>query len=117
MLLARTTREMYLTAKHNLICGPKALKPKGLLEMICPELDEQTRRGCISIRQLSLLRVQMKADLGIYGYPFVKELAEHERAFLHHCRARRWRQPWIGTLLRPRRGENCADGYSGQLVD
>ena len=85
MLLEATTRRIYLKAKHNLICPEEKLDPKGLLADLPQEVADDDQRGCLSIRQLSLLRSQMKVDLAIFGLPWVGSLAKHERKFLTEC--------------------------------
>lgn len=107
MLLEATTRTVYLDAKHNLVCATAALRPAGLLDLLPDTLTEDQRRGCLSIRQLSLLRTQLKADLAIYGSPFVGELTAHEKAFLRHCNVRMWRQPWRKAARGSLKPETC----------
>jgi hypothetical protein len=98
MLLAKNTRQVYLHAKHNLVCEEMSdLKPKGLDKDLPPIDDEgagdgekrkvaqekEARlRGILSIKQLSLLRTQLKSDLAIYGDPYTGELEDHECRFL-----------------------------------
>jgi hypothetical protein len=71
----------------------------------------------LSIRQLSLLRSQMKADLAIYGLPFVGTLSQQDVRFLREAKAVGrwgwrlvlarlhvpfWSRPWTGVVpLRP----------------
>jgi hypothetical protein len=101
MLLAADTRSLYLNAKHNLVCADESLAPKAFRKHLVSEalLSHDRRltaaeRGCYSIRQLSLLRSQMKADLAIYGVPFVGTLQRHEQEFLRGCGVNLLRRPW-----------------------
>ena len=143
MLLDKTTRKLYLDAKHNLTCWPGDIRPQdalapcvtkgvrnlselspsshpltrphayprrvregcdlpgqpgepvfGLLDLFPPDMTEDEKRGCLSIRQLSLLRTQMKTDLAIYGVPWVEGLHLQDRAFLCSNGVRLQRSPW-----------------------
>jgi hypothetical protein len=107
MLLEDQTRRMYLDAKHNLTCPDDQLRPPGLLEHFPEHMSEEQKRGCLSIRQLSLLRTQMKADLAIFGRPYVKSLREHERRFLEHCGVRLNRRPWRAATSQSPPAEDC----------
>jgi hypothetical protein len=96
MFLASETREVYLAAKHNLTCPDEKLKPNGvgLLARFPAHLTTEQKRGCLSIRQLSLLRTQMKSDLAVYGKPYQGTLRVHEREFLEACDISMRRRPW-----------------------
>jgi hypothetical protein len=126
MLLSKLTRNVYLSTKHNLICDDAYLEPDRLHAWLVktkqipkPGKDNcltWQERGCLSIRQLSLLRTQMKTDLAIYGLPYTGHLAKHEKKFLRGCGVKLWRKPWraaIGGMWRKpwravigRRGSN-----------
>ena len=99
MLLDTATRRVYLEAKHNLYCADEDLRPSRILRALPGDMTAQQRRGCISIRQLSLLRSQMKTDLAIYGEPYVRRLTRHERAFLTYCGINLGRDPWRAAAL------------------
>lgn len=99
MLLAKNTRAIYLSAKHNLNCSDELLQPAGvkLLSSFPAQLTREEKRGCLSIRQLSLLRTQMKSDLAVFGRVYSGTLRLHEREFLSYTlqtRSWRWRKPW-----------------------
>jgi hypothetical protein len=101
MLLGADTRSLYLSAKHNLVCADQDLEPKAFRKLLedtgrIGDANSLTNaeRGCYSIRQLSLLRSQMKADLAIYGVPFVGTLQDHEQEFLRGCGVNLLRRPW-----------------------
>lgn len=101
MLLGSQTRDLYLKAKHNLVCADGELEPERFRALLLKhELMgngtnlSEAERGCYSIRQLSLLRSQMKADLAIYGVPFFGALQDHEKAFLQGCGVNLLRRPW-----------------------
>jgi hypothetical protein len=95
MLLTRDTKVVYLNVKHNLICGPRDLRPAQLAEVadriIKEELrkpgdpkmeDEEKVRGILAIKLISLLRTQLKSDLAIYGPTYSGPLKDYERCFL-----------------------------------
>jgi hypothetical protein len=97
MLLENTTRNVYLKAKNNLVCAIKQFDPEDALTLLQEDLsveDEEVARGVLSIRQLSLLRTQLKSDLAIYGQTYTKELARHERRFLEACGVDLGAEPW-----------------------
>ena len=107
MLLRHTTRRMYLEAKDRL----------GRYAAHRPEPDDDadpedaTGRvmppGELRIRELSLLRSQMKRDLDIYGVFWFQTEVQHDKRFLERCGLDpgRWDQPWyrrLGLPIRPR---------------
>ena len=97
MLLENTTRNVYLKAKHNLMCATGKLEPPAAWEAITADLakeDDERVRGVFSIRQLSLLRTQMKSDLAIFGQSYTKRLARHEHRFLEECGVDLRSEPW-----------------------
>jgi hypothetical protein len=118
MLLAKDTREVYLKAKSNLACPKGQLRPaqvgkQTILEALRTELSVSERekdkplpygkatdltedklRGVLAIKQLSLLRAQMKSDLKIYGNLYFGDLADTDREFLVYCRVKINRSPW-----------------------
>jgi hypothetical protein len=104
LVLERTSSKMFLNARHNLtcdvhdLCPPSDCNPSGeqvpLLDLMSANLTEEQRRGCLSMRQLSLLRTQLKLDLAVFGPPAAKGLHDHERAFLVKCGARIERARW-----------------------
>ena len=51
------------------MCDRNDVAPHGILHLFGEEMPPDRRRGCMSIRQLSLLRTQMKGDLAILGVP------------------------------------------------
>ena len=91
MLLGEETRNLYLCAKKNLDCPFDKIEPKSL-QTEKRKTDEG--RGRLSVRQLSLLRTRMKADLEIYGSYFFGKLEPDDKVFLEHCRQRLDRKPW-----------------------
>lgn len=96
MLLAGGTRAIYLAAKDNLVCPVAFYRPeltqKKLLKLQ-PE-EQEAERGRLSIRQLSLLRSRMKADLRIYGVTYHLELNDDDKAFLTECGENLSSKPW-----------------------
>jgi hypothetical protein len=98
MLLARTTREVYLNAKFNLVCPDQLLRLKNRAEWLAgsPTVpgEREEWRSRMSMQQFSLLRAQMKTDLEIRGYTYQKCLEPREKAFLREARVKLWRKPW-----------------------
>jgi len=90
MLLPHDTREMYLTAKSRL--GRYATQGDGAAA------EEGRRR----MRELSLLRSQMKSDLDIYGDPYFGLRADDgefiEASGLDRLR---WGRPWYRWASSP----------------
>jgi hypothetical protein len=56
--------------------------------------DPDTVRGNASIRQLSLLRTQTRADIEIYSSPWGKPLEDDDEAFLKACEVDLGQEPW-----------------------
>ena len=86
MLLTATTRDVYLSVKHNLICESSDVRPAGLAGRIQAQLGlptgqelDETVRGTLAIRLISLLRTQLKSDLAIYGATYSGKLNDYER--------------------------------------
>ena len=80
MLLTPGTRQLYLGAKKNLVSADDKLLPetarRRIAELAPDERD--TAHGELAMRQLSLLRTQMKADLDIYGRVYGKNLGAED---------------------------------------
>jgi hypothetical protein len=85
LLLPHDTREMYLAAKQRL--GRYASEG---------EDGDWEQAGNRAMRDLSLLRSQMKSDLKIYGVFYFDSLDEGDRAFLRASGLdpERWGRPW-----------------------
>lgn len=94
MLLTEKTRNLYLCVKHNLICRDEKIEPKKIWYEIENTGNIIEIRGRISIRQLSLLRTQMKTDLKIYGSYFYKNLELNDKLLLEHCGQDPGKKPW-----------------------
>ena len=98
MFMDERTRPLYLCVKDNLIRDLEYYQPPSLrlkLEKLAPEEREQAR-GYLSIRQLSLLRNRMKADLEVYGLPYHVNLNEDDQALLDYCGEDLSSKPWNG---------------------
>jgi len=91
MLLGEGTRNVFMQARKNLICPFEQIQPKSLQT---EERRTDEGRGMLSMRQLSLLRTRMKADLEIYGLIFCGDLEPDDKAFLEQCGERLSRKPW-----------------------
>ena len=102
MLLAERTRIMLLHTKKNLVCVPEKLKPKCFSKAVIKAKGTKKKdviRGKMAIRQLSLLRTRMKADLGMFGLAYGETLNTSDKAFLiDDCGQRLWRRPWRETF-------------------
>jgi hypothetical protein len=96
MLLEETTKQVYLSAKDNLIDGLERIVPEQVSERLVAlePAKLEVERGRLSQRQLSLLRTQMKSDLAVYGRPYRQELDPEDRAFLSACGVNLARRPW-----------------------
>ena len=104
LLLGEATKSLYLGTKHNLVCKTNELKPRELAKHLrgalhCQE-DELDiwARGTLSIRQISLLRTQLKSDLAIYGQPYADGLSDHERIFLEGCKVKLRSRAWKSAV-------------------
>lgn len=96
MFMDERTRSVYLCVKDNLIRDLEYYQPPSLrekLKELPPEKQEQAR-GYLSIRQLSLLRNRMKADLEVYGLPYHVNLNEEDRELLDYCNEELSSKPW-----------------------
>ena len=101
MLLTATSKDVYLKVKHNLICESSDLRPAGLADRISEELRlpagqelDDTVRGTLAIRLISLLRTQLKSDLAIYGETYSGKLSDYERFFLLHSEVKLRSKAW-----------------------
>lgn len=104
MLLGGGTRTIYLRVKDNLVCPIDYFEPESIrtrLKMMSQE-EQDKERGRLSIRQLSLLRSRMKADLEVYGPPYHNKLDDDARALLRWCgedlSAKVWRSKPPGRI-------------------
>jgi hypothetical protein len=112
MLLTATSKDVYLKVKRNLICESSDLHPEGLADRINEEFGlppgqelDETVRGTLAIRLISLLRTQLKSDLAIYGATYSGKLSDYERFFLIESgvdlRSKAWaKAAGIGTRWR-----------------
>lgn len=106
MLLDDTSKSVYLAVKHNLVCRTRELRPDALADLVCEDLgrtgqedalDEVVVRGILSIKQLSLLRTQLKSDLRIYGQTYSEVLHRHEVVFLRGTGVRLESRAWASA--------------------
>jgi hypothetical protein len=103
MLLSEDTRKIFIEAKHNLIREPNALRPLSLSQTVRDSSDPDSVWGAASLRQISLLRNSMRADLAIYSSPASPAggkagLKPQDKEFLKACEVQLWRRPWRSTL-------------------
>lgn len=96
------TRDLFAAVGSNLDCGIAQMKPPSLarqLAALAPE-DAERRRGCVSIRQLALLRTALKEDMAIhFGNVYMRTLRADDRMFLRSCGISPWRRPWRRPLF------------------
>jgi hypothetical protein len=88
LLLGSGTRSIYLTVKKNLICAPEEFVPRSLGGELARRPEG---RSALVVRQLSLLRSAMRADLDVYGKPWGSPLEPADREFLYACNVPGWR--------------------------
>lgn len=82
--LSPRARQVYLKSKENLLCPESDIVPSGALDEFL-DMDTDTKRGRLAIRQLSLLRWILRFDLDIHTEPYNAELTPKEIAFLKIC--------------------------------
>jgi hypothetical protein len=92
MLLRHDTREMYLAVKRRM--GQYALESQS---------RDSDQAGCRVMRDLSLLRSQMKSDLQIYGVFYFDTLNDGDRELIRTSGLdpERWGLPWYRWASRP----------------
>jgi hypothetical protein len=78
------------------------------------EVEEEAARGVLTIRQLSLLRTQLKADLAIFGQSYTKKLGRHEREFLIEREVNLNSEPWSRVEPEDRKEEVERKAEPGQ---
>jgi hypothetical protein len=88
MLLGPETRGVYLTVKANMICPASEFVPESARPAVAASDAERSR---LCVRQLSLLRSAMRADLEVYGKPWGQRLKQEDREFLRACGVSTWR--------------------------
>jgi hypothetical protein len=99
MLLSEETRKVFLEAKHNLIRPLEELNPESLRRKIEASSEPERLWGEASLRQISLLRNAMRADLAIYTSPAAAVrrkggLDSEDKAFLRASEVDLNRRPW-----------------------
>jgi hypothetical protein len=88
MLLGPETRGIYLAVKANMVCAAQDFVPASLRQAVAKSQAERSR---LCVRQLSLLRSAMRADLEVYGKPWGRRLDSEDREFLRECGVSTWR--------------------------
>ena len=114
MLIAGATRSIYLTAKKNLVCDAAKIIPRSLAERIGRAPNQDAARGEASVRQLSLLRTAMRADIAVYARPWGERLEEEDKEFLRACGVSLWRRPWRTAPWRRRGATESATAAGGR---
>jgi hypothetical protein len=103
MVLGEPARTIYLRAKENLgVEDLGRLYPESVRKCVEDSDDPAATRREIAVRQLSLLRTAMRAELGVFGEVYGDELHPVDRDFLRNCHARLWRKPWYSGDWRAR---------------
>jgi hypothetical protein len=102
MLLTADARDMYFAVKRNLVAHRDHLVPESARNRIA-KLDDpaehEFERGRLHMRQLSLLRTLMKADLDIYGRMYGESLGAEDEAFIRYCGLDLRDRPWGPSRL------------------
>jgi hypothetical protein len=101
VFMPRVTRNLFVTAQTNLVCPVDSLQPKVLAEELTAVsiAEAEHRRGCVAIRQMSLLRTQLKVDLSLhFGFNHLSHIHPTDRAFLRTCGISPRRHPWRQQL-------------------
>jgi hypothetical protein len=99
MLLSEETRKVFLEAKHNLIRPLQQLTPESLRQKIAASSKPEKLWGEASLRQISLIRNAMRADLAIYTSPAAaarrkRGLDDEDKAFLRAAEVDLNQRPW-----------------------
>jgi hypothetical protein len=97
------TRDLFVGVRSNLVCPVDSVVPAELARQLAAmgDADADRRRGCVTIRQASLLRAQLKTDLTMhFGFGYYSRLRPDDKAFLRSCGIALWRRPWRARLFR-----------------
>lgn len=103
ILISTAARNLFVGVHANLMCPVEAIKPTDLARQLAalPQADAERRRGCAIVRQVSLLRTQLKSDLAMHlGVNYYPDLLPDDRAFLSSCGLSARRRPWRRRLFR-----------------
>ena len=119
IFLPGATRNLFVGVRSNLVCPIPSMKPASLAEELAglSDADAERRRGCVVIRQVSLLRTQLKSDVDLhFGFSYYSALRADDRAFLKSCGISPWRKPWRHDLkqLRTTGVRRCFVPLDGQ---
>lgn len=97
IFLPPSTRDLFAAVEFNLRCDPAVVKPPSLARQLASLSSEEAerRRGCVSVRQLALLRAALKEDVAIhFGNVYMRRLRTDDRALLRACGISPLRRPW-----------------------
>lgn len=106
MMLEGSTRNLFLAVKDSLVSPIEEVRPKLARKTLAELMDEselqldnrqreiEVFRGRLSIKQLSLLRTRMKADLEVFGVHYFGDLDDYQRELLQECGESLWKKPW-----------------------
>lgn len=116
ILLSARARDLFVAVRTNLVVDIEKIKPRAVAQQLATlgVDDAERRRGCLSLRQMSLLRTQLKGDLMVHeGYRYYSTLRSDERALLRESGISLWQKPWRprSPWLSPKRRLNpCVCG-------
>jgi hypothetical protein len=116
IFVSAPTRDLLVGVLRNLTCPVGALRPAVLARDLAglPDAEAERRRGCAIVRQMSLLRTQLKTDLAMHlGFSYYNDLQPDDRALLRSCGLSPWRGPWRPRLFRPSQRANTSSCVCG----
>ena len=99
LFLSTAARDLFMAVQSNLTCPVELIRPPTLAAELAAlsEAAAERRRGCVCIRHLLLLRIQLKADLNLnLGRAYYNSPHSIDRDFLLSCGLSLWRRPWRG---------------------
>jgi hypothetical protein len=102
LFLPLQTRNLFAAVGFNLNCNLESMKPTTVARQLTAlsASEAERRRGCMSIRQVALLRAKIKSDLAIhFGDVYMRSLRTDDRDFLRACYISPRRKPWRPRLL------------------
>lgn len=113
MCMTADCRNVFLGAKANLVAPADGLEETLRKYVVQAGREDHSRRSELAVRQLSLLRTRMRADLEIFGRWYrSQDLNDEERAFLKACGEDLSKYPW-----RPRHPLLRHDQLSNMISD
>jgi hypothetical protein len=99
LFVSSQARDLFMAIQSNLTCPIESIRPPALAADLAalPEAMAERRRGCVCIRHLLLLRIQLRTDLNLHlGLHYYRGPGPVDRDFLRSCGLSPWRRPWRG---------------------